>query len=109
MALALRFYLFTEDGLQRISHRLMQGLAHGKDAMPQYAGTKQKAVDVVVEMDGKKPLRIVRAGGNFLTFDENGQVHRDLVASGFAAMETGEALERAERRPAGKESILLRS
>jgi hypothetical protein len=102
MGLAVRFYLFAEDGLQRMSHRLVQGLAHGKDAMPQYAGTKQKAADVLVEMDGGKPVKIVRADGSFLTFDEKGQVHRDLVAAGFAAMETGEALERAERRPAGK-------
>jgi hypothetical protein len=102
MGLAVRFYLFAEDGLQRISHRLMQGLAHGKDAMPQYAGTKQKAANVLVEMDGGKPVKIVRADGDFLIFDEKGQVHRNLVACGFAAMETGEALERAERRPAGK-------
>jgi hypothetical protein len=102
VALAVRFYLFAEDGLQRISHRLMEGLAHGKDAMPQYAGTKQKAANVLVEMDGGKPVKIVRADGDFLMFDEKGQVHRNLVAAGFAAMETGEALERAERRPAGK-------
>lgn len=98
MSLALRFYLFADDGLQRLSHRLVQGLVHGKDAMPQYAGTKQKAADVLVEMDNGKPVKIVRADGNFLTFDENGQVHRGLVASGFAAMETGEDLERAERQ-----------
>jgi hypothetical protein len=42
MGLAARFYLFSDDGLQRISHRLMNGLARGKDAIPQYAGTKQK-------------------------------------------------------------------
>jgi hypothetical protein len=102
MGLAVRFYLFAEDGLQRISHRLMEGLAHGQDAMPQYSGTKQKAANVLVEMDGGKPVKIVRADGDFLVFDEKGQVHRNLVASGFAAMETGDALERADRRPAGK-------
>jgi hypothetical protein len=41
MALSIRFYLFAEDGLKRISQRMMMALVHGKDAMPQYAGTKQ--------------------------------------------------------------------
>jgi hypothetical protein len=97
MGLAVRFYLFAEDGLQRISHRLMEGLAHGKDAIPQYSGTKQKVANVIVEMDNGKPVRIEKADGSFLRFDEQGQVHHDLVASGFAAMETYRALERADR------------
>ena len=80
----------------------MQGLAHGNDAMPQYAGTKQKAADVIVEVENGKPVRIARADGNFLTFDKRGQVHRDLVAGGMEAMETFAALERAERRPSSK-------
>jgi len=66
----------------------MQGLAHGNDAMPQYAGTKQKAADVTVEVENGKPVRIAKADGNFLTFDKKGQVHRDLVAGGMEAMET---------------------
>ena len=37
MDLGVRFYLFADVGLQRISQRLMNGLAQGTDAMPQYA------------------------------------------------------------------------
>ena len=85
-----------------MSQRLMQGLAHGNDAMPQYAGTKQKAADVTVEVENGKPVRIAKADGNFLTFDKKGQVHRDLVAGGMEAMETFAALERAVRRPSSK-------
>ena len=85
-----------------MSQRLMQGLAHGNDAMRQYAGTKQKAADVAVEVENGKPVRIAKADGNFLTFDKKGQVHRDLVAGGMEAMETFAALERAERRPSSK-------
>src|SRR5882724_4983614 len=102
MSLSVRFYLFADDGLQRISQRLMHGLALGNDAMPQYAGTKQKAADVIVEVENGKPVRIARADGNFLTFDKRGQVYRDLVAGGMEAMETFAALERAERRPSSK-------
>jgi hypothetical protein len=102
MSLSVRFYLFADDGVQRISQRLMQGLAHGNDAMPQYAGTKQKAADVIVEVENGKPVRIAKADGNFLTFDKKGQVHRDLVASGMEAMETFAALEHAGRKPSSK-------
>jgi hypothetical protein len=102
MGRAVRFYLFTDEGLQRISHRLMEGLARGKDAMPQYAGTKQqKVANVVVEMENGKPVRLGRTDGSFLTFDEAGQVHKDLRASGVAAMETYLALERADPASTG--------
>ncbi|MCK1282268.1 hypothetical protein IVB46_44340 [Bradyrhizobium sp. 61] len=102
MALSIRFYLFAEDGLKRISQRVMMGLVHGKDSMPQYAGTKQKVADIILEADNGKPLRIERSVGSFLRFDESGQVHRDLVASGFAALDTGLALEAALRKRPGK-------
>ena len=97
MDLGVRFYLFADVGLQRISQRLMNGLAKGTDAMPQYAGTKLRVANVLVEMDNGKPIKISRADGSFLTFDKNGQVHNDLVASGLAAMETYRALESADR------------
>lgn len=97
MSISVRFYLFAEDGLQRLSHRLVEGLIHGNDAMPQYAGTRQKTADVVIELEDGKPTRITRSDGHFLTFDENGQVHRALQAGGMAAMETFANLERSNR------------
>jgi hypothetical protein len=102
MSVSVRFYLFADDGLQRISQRLMHGLALGHDAMPQYAGTRQKAADVIVEVANGKPVRIAKADGNFLTFDKKGQVHRDLQAGGMEAMETFAALQRAERKSPSK-------
>jgi hypothetical protein len=37
MTVSIRFYIFADDGLQRISQRVMEGLVHGSDAMPQFA------------------------------------------------------------------------
>lgn len=55
---------------------------------------------MILQNEGKKPIRIERVQGSYLTSDENGKVHKDLVASGFAALETGIALEEAvNRRP----------
>ena len=56
MSVSLRFYLFADDGLQRISQRVMEGLCHGRDAMPQFAKTKQRVANVVVELEnGNRP------------------------------------------------------
>jgi hypothetical protein len=75
----------------------MEGLIHGYDAMPQFAGTKQKAANVIVELEEGKPARITRADGSFVHFDAAGKIHKSLVNSGFEAMETFDALERSKR------------
>jgi hypothetical protein len=75
----------------------MDGLVQGQDAMPQFAGTKQKVANVIVELEEGKPARITRADGSFLHFDAAGKVHESLVNSGFEAMETFDALERSKR------------
>lgn len=97
MSISIRFYLFAEDGLQRISQRVMEGLAHGQDAMPQFANTKQKIANVIIELENGKPARITRADGSYLYFDAAGKVHESLVRGGFEAMETFDALERSKR------------
>jgi hypothetical protein len=97
MTVSVRFYIFSDGGLQRISQRVMEGLVHGYDAMPQFASTKQKVANVIVELEEGKPARITRADGSFLHFDAAGKVHESLANSGFEAMETFDALERSKR------------
>jgi hypothetical protein len=97
MTISIRFYIFAEDGLQRISQRVMEGLVHGSDAMPQFADTKQKAANVVVELEDGKPARITRVDGTFLHFDAAGKVHKSFASSGFEAMETFDAFARSKR------------
>jgi hypothetical protein len=97
MSISLRFYLFTAEGMQRISQRVMDGLCHGEDAMPQFAETKQRVANVVVELEDGKPSRILETTGSFLHFDKHGKVHESLAQSGFEAIETYEALERSKR------------
>lgn len=99
--MSLRFYLFTEAGLQRISHRVMEGLAHGEDSMPQFAGTKQRSAEVSIEIKDGKPVRITRASGSYLFFDNEGKVRDSLMQGGIEAMETHQALERAQRAAKG--------
>jgi hypothetical protein len=75
----------------------MEGLAHGQDAMPQFANTKQKLANVLVELEDGKPAQITRADGSYLQFDAGGKVHESLVRGGFEAIETFDALERSKR------------
>jgi len=97
MSISIRFYLFAADGVQRISQRIMDGLCHGQDAMPQFANTKQKVANVVVELEKGKAARILEATGSFLDFDNKGQAHESLVRGGLGALETHDALERSKR------------
>jgi hypothetical protein len=85
----------------------MEGLVHGSDAMPQFAGTKQKVANVIVEIEEGKPARITRADGTFLHFDAAGKVHESLANSAFEAMETFDTLERSKRIKAKSKVIDL--
>jgi hypothetical protein len=97
MAISLRFYIFAPAGLQRISRRVMEGLCHGQDAMPQFAGTKQKIANAIVELEDGKPARLLQVEGSYLQFDHTGKVDESLRRSAIEAMETFDALEQSER------------
>jgi hypothetical protein len=97
MSISIRFYIFAPDGLQRISQRVMNGLCHGKDAMPQFANTKQKIANAIIELADGKPTRVLEIEGTFLEFDQRGKVQEYLQRGFVQAMETFAALERSER------------
>jgi hypothetical protein len=73
MGLSSRYYLFAEDGVHRIAKRVVEGLVQGIDALPNYAGTTQKAAVVTVENDAKGVARINDAVGEFWHFDKLGK------------------------------------
>ncbi|SFJ72732.1 hypothetical protein SAMN04487925_110243 [Bradyrhizobium sp. cf659] len=102
MPVSVRFYLFASDGLQRISHRVMEGLCQGRDAMPQFAGTKQKVVNAIIEVENGKPARIVNIEGTYLDFDSAGKIQESLWRGVVEAMDTHDALERSKRTKASK-------
>jgi hypothetical protein len=83
---ARRYYLFTNDGLKRLSNRLLDDLVSGRDALPQYSGTKLKFADVAVGRgtDGSPEPKIVSA--YYFEFDASGSIRAGLERS------TGEAV-----------------
>ncbi|PKA44035.1 hypothetical protein CWR43_06940 [Rhizobium sullae] len=92
MALSVRYYLFPDasDPL-RLSQRLIEGLTHGKDAMPQYADTRQRVMEVVIQNDDGKPARLSRTHGAMWTFNEAGEIREGLQDAVFEAMSSIEA------------------
>jgi hypothetical protein len=38
MGASLRYYLFADDSLKRLSRRMVDDLIHDQDATPEYAG-----------------------------------------------------------------------
>lgn len=79
MALSVRLYLIEEEGtVKRIPRRVADKMSSGDDAIPAYAGTRQRVLEVVVENEGGKAQAIIRTIGSYLDFDGEGCVHESL-------------------------------
>jgi hypothetical protein len=88
MAIRFRHYLFEESGvIKRVPRRVCDALTFGEDAIPEYAGTKQRVAQVVVENEDGKPVRILDARGSYWTFDKEGRIDQALMESAGQAME----------------------
>jgi hypothetical protein len=93
MSTGCRFFLFEEDGtLRKLPHRVLDGLVHGIDRLPQYAGRHLRAATVYVERVDGKPHRIASVQGSIFHFDSEGGLQRSLAASAFTALATFDAL-----------------
>jgi hypothetical protein len=79
MGLSTRHYLFADDGLYRLSHRVMSGLDRGEYALPQYAGTRQRVASVTLQNENRTPVKILEASGSYYSFDANGNVDREAL------------------------------
>jgi hypothetical protein len=79
MGISLRHYLFPQEGEpQRLSNRLVDGMIAGKDSLPDYAGTRQRVMSVVLENQDGQPGRIIRTEGSIWVFDDDGKIREGL-------------------------------
>ena len=79
MGLSFRHYLFLNDGsLRRVPQRIADELPNGTDAIPEFAGTRQRVAQVIVENDERRPVRILDARGFYWSFDDAGRIDADL-------------------------------
>jgi hypothetical protein len=90
VARTVRHYLFDQDGsIKRIPRRLIDGLTFGKDAVPAYAGSRQRVLEVVIENEAGRPQAIDHANGYYFDFDSDGRIHRGLQRGLAEAMDLG--------------------
>ncbi len=89
MALSVRLYLIEEDGtVKRIPRRVADKMTSGDDAIPAYAGTRQRVLEVLIDNEEGKAQAIVRTIGSYLDFDAQGCVHEGLRENLRAIMDS---------------------
>ena len=74
-AISIRYYLWADDGPWRLPSRLHQDLNAKKVALPQYAGTKQKIVEVFARWITRDTYSL-KGRGSIFSFDESGYLER---------------------------------
>ncbi|MBB6465582.1 hypothetical protein HNQ96_001440 [Aminobacter lissarensis] len=87
--MASRHYLFPDEGEPvRISLELLNGLISGRDALPQYAGTRQRVLGVILELEDGKPSRVAHTETGIWIFDEDGRISSGLHRAVALAMDS---------------------
>jgi hypothetical protein len=94
-AITIRYYLWADDGPWRLPVRLHQDLIARKVALPQYASTKQKILEVFVRWITRDTYSL-KARGGICTFDADGFMERDR-----AEELVGWVVERAQQKLTG--------
>jgi hypothetical protein len=73
--LLVRYYLWATDRPWRLPSRLHYDLVDRKVALAQYAGTKQKVLEVLARQIGVDTYSL-RGEGTIVAFDEDGYLKR---------------------------------
>ena len=97
-----RFFLFPNDGsMRRLSVKLVGDLALGRTVLTEYAGKDIRMAEVRLELEGRRPVRILAVDATIWYFDEAGDARQSLAESGMEARITHDDLGR-ERQQKGK-------
>ena len=73
--ISVRYYLWSADGPWRIPNRLHHDLIDRKLALPQYAASKRKVLEVFARRISPSTYSL-RGRGSIFSFDENGYLKR---------------------------------
>jgi hypothetical protein len=103
--MGLRYYISTNQGLRRVATKVILE-EHG--TVPQFAGTRQKIVEVVTER--RSGELYFRATGSFAEFDEEGRfyISKSRMLSAHKLVQAYEAIEKERRNNPGFVDIGLR-
>ena len=94
--LSLRYYLWDGHALSRVTHRLHSALLSGDTALPQYANSKQKVVEVLI-WRGPGQARKIEARGTISFFNSKGCIDlREATEAAAIAVEGSKPKRRNE-------------
>lgn len=94
MSIRSRYFILEEDGkLFRVSQKSMDGLVHGCLIAPKFAGKRWRMVQVVLDVEGRNPVRVAAVIGSYLYLDDNGLAQNGLIEGAFGGITTYEALK----------------
>lgn len=89
MGYTVRYYLFPDGAApMRLPKELVERLSRAEDFLPDYAGTRQKVLEIVLDNADGKPDQIIANRGAIWSFDKNGGIAESLQTSLAAAMDT---------------------
>ncbi len=91
---SLRYFLINSAGeifrlpLARFERMLSDS---NQEALPQWAGQRVQAVELIIQMENTKPIGIYRSLFYYFHFDSDGKLNRDQYRKdGVAVMEAGD-------------------
>lgn len=98
MSYGRRYFAFMDDGsIRRLPLRLVDHLCRGIDVMPEFAGQRIKIASVTLELEGRRPARILEVVGQIWQFDERGSPQPSGARSAFEARLTAERVTEEEK------------
>lgn len=94
--LSLRYYLWDGSALSRLTHRLHSALLSGDTALPQYANSKQKVVEVLI-WQGPGRARKIEVRGTICFFNSKGYIDlREPAEAAAIALEGSKPKRRSK-------------
>ncbi len=73
MTISARYFVVINDSIKKISRKSMEDFYfNGKNTLTDYSGQIIDTIDVIVELQNRKPFRIIRLDGSRLKVDKNG-------------------------------------
>ncbi|MGY3443229.1 hypothetical protein ACVW17_003230 [Bradyrhizobium sp. USDA 4473] len=106
MSISVRFFIFSPEGVQRVSQRILADLYNERKRMPQFAGAKLKVANAIIELSQRRPVRFLKLDGYYLEFDRNGGIREAQLSKFVDAMETFDDFERWKRRRTGSSTVI---
>ncbi len=89
MGYGYRYFAFMDDGsIRRVPVRWVDNLCRGIDVMPEFSEKRIKVASVILKLERRRPLEILKIDGEIWEFDERGSPQPSLADGAIEASAT---------------------